>query len=238
MGRGRSKITGENLRYNVKEANGASWKTDELVKQIHQGRANDSYRDVSDALNDIKPGQKITLYSAEYNGTQPVKGVANDPVVWTKRDDGTWSSDKGDNRTNATMARRVYNGVSVIEPGEVSTESHLNVPDRGGRTIDGLKYVGGTYDVQIGGSAIGADGPRKFERKGNITTYNGTMYGATMQGGEYTITHIPTGLSVGAKNVKTMKDVSSFIREIDKQIKTVPGLDEMEKRFSKTIRGD
>lgn len=243
MGRGSSKITGSYVRYSVSEANGASWKTDELVKQAIQAKEDGRRRDFNDALNDIKPGQKITTYSAEVaRGTlEEIKGVANDPIVWEKMDDGTWRSNFGGRRENSDLARRVYNGGfgAKLAPGEISTESHLDVPSKGGRTYDGLTYVGGTYDVQIAGKAVGAGGgARKFERKGNITTYNGTMYGVTKDGGEYTITHIPTGLSVGAKNVKSMKDASSFIRSVDKQVKTIRGLDEIEERFKKTIRGD
>lgn len=241
MGRGSSKITGSYVRYNIIENRGASSNTVQRVEDVLRANANDSRSGVREALDQIREGQKITTYKTEYNrNLQTDEGTAENIVTWTKMDDGTWRSDNGRRLDNGQLARQIYNGSPVdrLVAGEISTESHLDVPSKGGRTIDGLKYVGGTYDVQIAGTAGAGKGARKYERKGNITTYNGTMYGATFDGGEYTITHIPTGLSVGAKNVKNMKDVSSFIRSVDKQVKTIRGLDEMEERFKKTIRGD
>lgn len=191
-----------------------------------------------EALDAISEGQKISTYSAEYSGASEVRGVANDVVTWEKMDDGTWRGDNGRRIDNSDMARRLFNGNAKLAPGEISTESRVEVTGRAGREIDGLRYARGTYDIRVSGSRVGADGPRKIMETGQITTYNGTQYGLARNGGSYTITHIPTGLSVGAQNIRTMADASDFIKTIDRQVNTFTGIRDEASRFRKMIRGD
>ena len=243
MGRGSSGAGGYGAPRNVNTSGGASFRTVELVNDAIEAKANDSRSGVRQALEIINVGQKITTYSGEYyqGSAREVRGVANDIVTWEKMDDGTWRGDNGRRIDNSDLARRVYNGgpINKLAPGEISTESRVEVTGRPGREIDGLRYASGVYDIRVAGSRVGADGPRKISETGRITTYNGTQYGIKKtSAGDYQITHIPTGLSVGAQNVRTLADASDFIKAVDKRISANGDIRVEADRFRRMIRGD
>ena len=242
MGRGSSGAGGYGAPRNVNTSGGASFRTVELVNDAIEAKANDSRSGVRQALENINVGQKITTYSGEYyqGSAREVRGVANDIVTWEKMDDGTWRGDNGRRIDNSDLARRVYNGgpINKLAPGEISTESRVEVTGRPGREIDGLIYASGEYDIRVSGARVGTDGPRKISETGRITTYNGTQYGVKNNGGDYQITHIPTGLSVGAQNVRTLADASDFIKAVDKRINANGDIRVEADRFKRMIRGD
>lgn len=243
MGRGSSGAGGASgAARNVNTSGGASFRTVELVNEAIEAKANDSRSGLRQALEAINEGQKISTYSGEYyqGSAREVRGVANYIVTWEKMDDGTWRGDNGRRIDNSELARRVYNGgpIAKLAPGEISTESRVEVTGRPGREIDGLRYASGVYDIRVSGTRVGTDGPRKISETGRITTYNGTQYGVKNYGGDYQITHIPTGLSVGAQNVRTLADASDFIKAVDKRISANSDIRVEADRFKRMIRGD
>lgn len=238
MGRGRSGTTAAYTQMRVDGSGGASSRTVQAVEAAIAGRNDDSSREVREALASIREGQSITLYSAEFSGTSEVNGVANDLTVWTKQGDGTWLSDNAQRKDNSDLARNYYNAGygRKLAPGRQSTESYVSVDEsgRGGAMVDGMRWNNGTYDVQARGA--GAQGTRKVMYRGKIATYNGTQYATTKIGGEYSVTHVPTGLRVGG--AKTLKGATDVVRQMDKQVHNIAGLSDMERRFAKTLRGD
>lgn len=216
-----------------------SFSTSEAVERLNNALKGDGgRREARAALEGIREGQQITVYSKTYQNGVEQKDVIENPIIWTKRDDGTWSSNTGRRMDNSDLLRSLDQGGRNVASGAVTTESRTTITGRFGRDMNGFRFAKGNFDVYRVSPTTG--GREKVSQAGQITAYNGVQYGIHRDRDGYHITHIPTGLSINAAREypKTMTAVTEYIQRMHDTVQNVSGLKEMEERFKKTRRGD
>lgn len=137
------------------------------------------------------------------------------------------------------VTKLLYENGGAKQAEKPDTSSHVKITGTRTRTVDGLKFKDGTYDVYKNINAAGKGRkPRKFEQSGKITSYDGVQYGVAKSGGEYFTTHIPTGFLIG-RGQKNMSGVVAQIKDThERLIKGRQDLAKSEKKFKNTLRGD
>lgn len=200
----------------------------------------DSTRDLRERLAQIPNGTSITLYSPERDRNGREIGVNPDSVVSFRKRDGQWEQTDGpawsnQHPTDGDMARRAMNNYTRFYPGVGSTESRV-VADSGTRTVEGVKVIGGTYDIMVRGqNSLFA----KRAVKGSLTEINGVRFGIQKTGNEYSITHIDSGVLVSGSRSGTLKTMSQAVNYLKNF--TMPNstqVESMVRRFRNTFRED
>ena len=175
---------------------------------------------ISDELDNMPKGTVLSLYR------EGERGAIESQMTYEKQADGTWKNTTegyrySDALTTGGLQRRLINGSAGtrLNAGEIDTSSHVEVTGKAGKAFDGIRYANGTYDTNV--HAKNGDWG-KVEATGKIATYNGTQYGVTKRGGEYLVTHIPTGILAGGigatGKLRNYTDVSKAIKAADKVI--------------------
>ena len=213
---------------------GPSFSTVSSVATINAMRGEDGSRAAMNReLEGIRPGQQVTTYSEQRMSTGgTIPNTAENPVTWTKKEDGDWRGSNGTTRTNSEMVRELKNTPRKLGAGEITTESHVRYTSDRETKTNGVSYRAGVYDVM----ANKGEGPKKYEQAGRIATYNGTRYGVAPDG---TITHIPSGMRVGNSTGRRVSDTSDAIKNADSLLKSRPEVVKTAtERYKYTIRGD
>ena len=171
-------------------------------------------------LDSMPKGTVLSLYR------EGERGVIESQMTYEKQADGTWkNTTEGYRYQDALLSGRIYRNLrdsaqgTRLNAGEIDTSSHVEVTGKPGKAFDGIRYANGTYDTNVH-ARNGEWG--KVETTGKIATYNGTQYGVKKSGGEYLVTHIPTGVLAGgigaSGKLRNYTDVSKAIKAADKVI--------------------